>query len=130
MVLRVWQIHDSAGCSTEPDDTFTDPQFGATDRLRVQPLGRRKFEDIARALHVDRAHLAYQFRADQTREHRQRGCTVCPQVSQPGQQSAGTRHRRRMVLVCRLPRIAITAPVPCRNMIAPSGTFECVKHAG
>ena len=61
-----------AGGGDQTDDALANPQPGAPDRLRPQPLGRAQFQQVAGQQHVQRAHLAHHLGRDQVGQRRQR----------------------------------------------------------
>ena len=75
------------------DDALADPQPGAADGVRVQPLGGREFQDVAGALDVDRTDFADQLGRDEL-DHADSGADPCARRFR-------SRESRRLVAVIR-----------------------------
>ena len=84
VVLRVRQVHHRRGGGAQADNPLTNPQPCTTNGTRVQPLGRRQFQNVAGALDVDGADLAHEFGRDQAHQLRQRRRGPGTQVAEAG----------------------------------------------
>ena len=85
MVLRIGQVHHRSGGRAQTDDALANPEPGLANRLGIQPLRGGQFENIARALNVNRADLTDQLGGDKLNERGQRRGPVGAQIPQPRQ---------------------------------------------
>ena len=64
VVLRVGQVERPGVGGDIADQPLADAQAGLVHRRRLQSLGGEQFQDLAGALHVDRAHLGHHVGGD------------------------------------------------------------------